>query len=145
MLHLLEQPPIHRQRSAPYPRMGRRKPLRTVEGIRARHETGHRERRCLHRIRGGETGVVGLAHRPELRFQAGGASGGDAESMGGPLRIQPQQPRASGGGTNASGSGGDVETMLVMPTPEPSADTDCRFGSDQGCIQGIGPADPVLF
>ena len=67
-------------------------------------------------------GVQGLAHRSEIRLEAGGLGGGDAEGDG-ELLVGEAQHAAGGGGRREGADGaGDVEALEVMAGRHEPAD-----------------------
>ena len=71
---------------------------------------------------GGEAGVERLGHGSELRHEARRHAGGERDGMSGLPRVEPQQPRAGGGGADRADGGGGVPAAVAMHRVHPLAD-----------------------
>jgi len=83
----------------------------------------------------GEARVHGLGHGAELPLGATRHTEGEAEGGGNAIRIERQQPRASGGGSEGAQRGGGMPTLLVVNEIHTVADHRKGFDSDSEALE----------
>jgi len=117
--------------------MGVDKPLRPAHAVVAGHETPRGQRRRLDAVPRSNSSVERLAHRAELRFQAGGAGGDEAQRLPSLLARQPQHPRRRDRRAESARRRRLMETPVVMRTAQHDAGTNRGFGADQQRVEHL--------
>src|SRR6516162_7485663 len=98
--------------------MGRREALYAFDDVAAAGKAARGEARRQQPVLRGLTGVEGLAHRPELRFEPRRLRPGNAERSRRRDRLQAQKPSASSGSAETSQCPGRMKAKIVVAGPE---------------------------
>jgi hypothetical protein len=115
--------------------MGGDEALRAIEPVIGRGEAARGERCAFDPVRGGEPGIVGLAHRPELAAQPRSPRRAEPQRRAQAVAMKTHQAPRRDRRPEGSRRRGLVKAALVMPEPQLQPDADRNLGPQK---KGIG-------